>query len=64
MGVSWDVSNMDSEPGKSKGLAKQNPEETPHENNSNYKSMTQRVSLSLPLCLFTVLVNRQEFFSS
>ena len=48
MGVSWEVPYLDSEPGKSKGLAKQNPEEIPHKNNSNYKSTTQRLSLSLP----------------
>ena len=38
------LSNMDSESGKSKGLAKQNPKEIPHKNNSNYKGATQRLS--------------------
>lgn len=46
MGVSWDVSNMDSASGKSKGLAKRNPEDMPHKNNSNYKGATQRLSES------------------
>ena len=33
---SWDIPNMDCEPGKSKWLAKGNPEEIPHEKDSNY----------------------------
>ena len=33
---SWDIPNMNSEPGKSKWLAKGNSEETPHKSNSNY----------------------------
>ena len=35
MGRFWDISNMDCEPGKSKWLAKGNPEEMPYQNDSN-----------------------------
>ena len=52
MGGSWDRPNINSEPGKSKWLAKGNLEEMPHKSGSNpHKGVTQ--SLSLPLCLST-----------
>ena len=37
MGVSWDIPNMDSEPGKSKLLNKANPEEMSYKSNLNYR---------------------------
>ena len=52
MGGSWDIPNMDCEPGKSKWLAKRNPEETPHKSNSNcLEGATQGLSLSSP-CVY------------
>ena len=36
---SWDIPNMNSEPGKSKWLAKGNSEEMPHKSNSNYRRL-------------------------
>ena len=52
MGGSWDTSNLDCEPDKSKWLAKWNPEEMPHKSNSNhYEDATQWLSLSSPVCL-------------
>ena len=52
MGRSWDISNMDCEPGKSKWLAKRNPEETLHKSNTNcLKGATQGLSLSSP-CVY------------
>ena len=44
--------NTDSEPGKSKSLAKGNPEETPHISDLNYHEGAT-LSLSLPMCLST-----------
>ena len=35
MGGSWNISNMDCEPGKLKQLAKGNPEEMRHKRDSN-----------------------------
>ena len=44
--------DMNCEPGKSKWLAKGNPEEMSHESNSNgHEGVTQRSSLSPLLCL-------------
>ena len=51
---SWDIWNMDCEPGKLKWLTKGILEEIPHESNSNcHKCVTQLPSLSLspPMCL-------------
>ena len=47
---SWDIPNMNSEPGKLKWLAKGNSEEMPHKSNSNYhKGATQQFRHSLSL---------------
>ena len=52
MGRCWDISNMDCEPGKSKWLAKRNPEETLHKSNTNcLEGATQGLSLSSP-CVY------------
>ena len=51
MGRSWDISNMDCEPGKSKWLTKWNPEEILHKSNSNcHKGVTQGLSLWIGSC--------------
>ena len=51
-GGSEHTPNMDCEPGKSKRLAKGNPEEMSRESNSNcHEGMTQRSSLSPLRCL-------------
>ena len=48
MGDSWGKPNTDSEPVKSKWLAKGNPEEMPHKSNSNcHEGATQRLSLQV-----------------
>ena len=52
MGGSWDIPNTDSEPGKSKWLAKGNLEEMPHISDLNYHAGTT-LSLSSPVCLAT-----------
>ena len=45
--------NMNCEPGKSKRLAKGNPEEMPHKSNSNcQKDATQCLSLPLSLLMY------------
>ena len=47
LGGSWDILNVDSEPGKPKWLAKGNLEEMPHKSNSNYhKGAPQWLCLS------------------
>ena len=57
MGGSWDTSNLDCEPDKSKWLAKWNPEEMPHKSNSNhYEDATQWLSLSPLMCLSTCTI--------
>ena len=51
---SWDIPNIDCEPGKSEWLAKGNPEEIPHKSNSNcHEDSTQRHSWSPPMWLST-----------
>ena len=46
MGRSWDIPNMNCEPGQSKWLAKGNPEEITHKSNSNcHGGETQLLSL-------------------
>ena len=53
MGGPWEISNMGCESGKSKWLAKGNPEEVPHESNSNcHKGGTQWLSLWVCLCVY------------
>ena len=61
---SWDILNMDCEPGKSKWLAKENLEEMPHKSDLNcHDGATQGISLwicpCLPTCtiLFFLLIN-------
>ena len=52
MGGSWDVQNMDYEPGKSEWLAKGNLKEMPHKSNSNcHKDATQQHALWVHLCV-------------
>ena len=58
IGGSWDIPNMDCEPGNSKGLTKGNRGEMFHKSNSNcHEGQTQWLSLSLssPVCISTVL---------
>ena len=53
---SWDIPNIDCEPGKSKWLTKGNSEEVLHKSNSNCnEGTTQQLSHSLspPVCLST-----------
>ena len=49
---SWDIPNMDCEPGKSKWLAKGNPEEMPRKSNSNCREVSVTLSplLSIHTC--------------
>ena len=54
-GGSWDVPNIDSETGKSKWLAKGDPEEMPHISDLNYHKGTT-LSLSPPVCLSTCIL--------
>ena len=53
MGESWDISNMDCEPGKSTRLAKGNPEEMPHKSNWNcHNGTTQGLLLWVCPCVY------------
>ena len=52
MGGTWETWNMDFEPGKSKWMAKGNPEEMPRKSNSNcHEGATQWFSLPLSLLM-------------
>ena len=53
MGESWDIPNVDWEPGKSKWLAKGNPEEMPHKSNWNcHEGTTQGLPLWVCPCVY------------
>ena len=54
MGQSWNIPNMNSEPGKSKWLAKENLEKMSHKANSNcHESVTQGLSESVLVSIDT-----------
>ena len=64
---SWDIPNMDWEPGEPKWLVKGKPEEIPRISDSNcHEGTAQGLSLSLPMCLSTYTIlffSLNEYFT-